>query len=360
MRKKRTKKTPSETVEEEILEEELIEDTTNPPKDETPRTNQNYRKKPDYTDYGESVEEMEDDEEYEDDRSRKKFIIIAIIVSIAIALIGIFVYRSLSSAEQSEQNVPTEAQNSITESTPTDTEGSEAFQEIKDPDMDSEQPAEEEPIEEDSPDITSSPLPTATPKPLPTATPSPTPSIPEPTDSYVTSIPEDEDTLTVTTETADTVMIGDVRFREMANISSVENCGWVCSGSADYDWFVNEACTGADPMIGEGTKVFISIGLNDISRYTEYAVAISNQSAEWMERGAEVYFVAVGPVASDSGISNNDICTFNTYMYQNLEIPFIDAYNYLVENGFESMDDQSTSYTESTTLALYDYISQFS
>lgn len=161
------------------------------------------------------------------------------------------------------------------------------------------------------------------------------------------------------TRTASVVMIGDIRFREMANISEIENCGWACSSSADYDWFFNNACPGADAMIASGTKVFISVGLNDIERYAEYAVTIKEMAAKWQERGASVYFVAVGPVAPESGVSNNDICTFNTYMFQNLDIPFIDAYNYLVSNGFSSVSDQSKSYSDETTLALYNYIIQF-
>lgn len=41
-------------------------------------------------------------------------------------------------------------------------------------------------------------------------------------------------------------------------------------------------------------------------------------------------------------------------MYQNLNIPFIDAYNYLVEQGFETTDGQT--YTDATSKTIYDYL----
>ena len=67
--------------------------------------------------------------------------------------------------------------------------------------------------------------------------------------------------------------------------------------------------------------------------------------------------MSVGPVAKDSMISNQQIADFNTYMFQNLDkevVPFIDAYNYLVENGFSTNDGQV--YDSATNISLYGYL----
>ena len=109
-----------------------------------------------------------------------------------------------------------------------------------------------------------------------------------------------------------------------------------------------------DTKIGNGTKVFINMGINDIDNYQAYASSINTKAKEWQDKGASVYFVAVGPVSAESTTSNQKISTFNTYMYQNLSIPFIDAYNHLVSSGFSTTDGQD--YDEATSTELYNYL----
>lgn len=113
----------------------------------------------------------------------------------------------------------------------------------------------------------------------------------------------------------------------------------------------------ATEYIGKGTKIFINIGLNDLFQSANYVTAINEQAKAWGEKGADTYFVSVGPVAAASTIRNTDICDYNTYMYQNLQIPFIDMYNYLVQNGFDCTDTEN--YTDATNTVIFSYLSQF-
>ena len=214
--------------------------------------------------------------------------------------------------------------------------------------------------------------PTSTPKPLPTATPSATPYPEETDDDYndeyndgYTDSQVDEinnngdDSISAgeaaeNSEPADIIFLGDLRVRSMANVATGESALWECSSSATYSWLADTAYPDVDARVGEGTQVFISMGINDLTMYQSYTTSINAKAAEWEEKGAKVYFVAVGPVSQTSETANADIMTFNTYMYQNLNIPFIDAYNYLVEQGFETTDGQT--YTDATSKTIYDYL----
>ena len=161
----------------------------------------------------------------------------------------------------------------------------------------------------------------------------------------------------VTQAPAGVIFVGDSRFRAMANIATDNSDLWECSSTGDYNWLTGTAFTDVDPRVGKGTKVFISIGINDLTQYQSYASAIVAKAQEWNAKGATVYFVSVGPVGSDSYILNQDIVNYNTYLYQsfaNAGVYYIDAYNYLVQAGYDTTDGEN--YTDATSMALYNYI----
>lgn len=295
-------------------------------------------------------EEYDDYDDYDDDdddgsgKEKIKIIVIAIIIAVLIAIAGIFMYQKLTKEEEPQNN---EVEQQVHQEQQTETEAEET-----------EELTTEEYVEETEEDT---PIPTSTPKPLPTATPTPTPF---PTDEPVVPEYDDEyndeydntDMMNAepTQEPAGVVFIGDLRFRSMANVATNGTDLWECSASGDYSWLISTAYPDAERKIGKGTKVLISMGLNDLADYQAYADSINAKAQEWKNKGASVYFVAVGPVSSTSLTSNQDIVNFNTYMYNNLDIPFIDAYNYLVQAGFETSDGQT--YTDATSTALYNYI----
>lgn len=330
-------------------------------------------------------EEEEDDYDYDDDDDeeegggKKKIIIIAIIVAAAVAAAGVCTYQKLKGnnegTHQEQQaaevtETPTPEADSASEdsdyeedfgddSTETDDSADSA-----DTDSDS---AYDSADEDDSTDENDA-LPTSTPKPLPTATPMPTdvPDTEENADDVdvnnETGSTEAESTGDTTVadsdsqsqEPAGVIFLGDERFRTMANYASGQSDLWECSASGDFSWMTDTAYPDVDTKIGNGTKIFISMGINDLDNYQAYASSINTKAKEWQDEGASVYFVAVGPVSAESTTSNQKISTFNTYMYQNLSIPFIDAYNHLVSSGFSTTDGQD--YDEATSTELYNYL----
>ncbi len=325
-----------------------------------------------YVDYDGDYDDDDDDDDDDDGNSKKTKIIIISAVAIAalIAIGGFFTYKKLTAENKANREQTIESQ--IEEETQEEMVEQEATESTETETSDEEDAEAVEEDAENSEDVIveDTPIPTSTPKPLPTATPTPIESEhveqeetePGPaeigTQEYYESLEEEQGSLTADqNKTYKVLFVGDSRFRKMANVVPSNEYGWVCSMDGDYNWLTDTVYSNIDGAIGKDTKIFINIGLNDLSSSVAYATSLNEKATEWQNKGAKVYFVSVGPVAADSSISNQDICNFNTYMYNNLSIPFIDAYNELVSKGFTTEDYEA--YTAETSLALYNYICSF-
>lgn len=329
----------------------------------------------------EDEEEYEDDDEYDDDYDndegggKTKIIIIAVVIATAVAAAGIFMYNKITKDNEAEQ----QRQEQIEQQAQAD-EAQKKIQEANEAEAkkNAEENQDVNDEEEETPTPTEEPVATSTPKPLPTATPTVTPFPEETATDDVYHTPDDNDGVVdvsnegttggisndtentqpeVTQAPAGVIFVGDSRFRAMANIATDNSDLWECSSTGDYNWLTGTAFTDVDPRVGKGTKVFISIGINDLTQYQSYASAIVAKAQEWNAKGATVYFVSVGPVGSDSYILNQDIVNYNTYLYQsfaNAGVYYIDAYNYLVQAGYDTTDGEN--YTDATSMALYNYI----
>lgn len=372
---------------EEEIEEEIEEESPKKPESQKPKLTKSSKpqkepkkkakkKQEEYED----EEEYEDDDEYDDDYDndegggKTKIIIIAVVIAAAVAAAGIFMYNKITKDNEAEQQRQEQIeQQQQVEDTQKEIQAENEAEAKKNAE---ENPDAEE--EEATPTPTDEPAATSTPKPLPTATPTVTPFPEETTDDDVYHTPDDNDGVVdvsnegttggisndtentqpeVTQAPAGVIFVGDSRFRAMANIATDNSDLWECSSTGDYNWLTGTAFTDVDPRVGKGTKVFISIGINDLTQYQSYASAIVAKAQEWNAKGATVYFVSVGPVGSDSYILNQDIVNYNTYLYQsfaNAGVYYIDAYNYLVQAGYDTTDGEN--YTDATSMALYNYI----
>ena len=281
-------------------------------------------------------------------------------IAAAVAAAGIFMYNKITKDNEAEQQRQEQIeQQQQVEDTQKEIQAENEAEAKKNAE---ENPDAEE--EEATPTPTDEPAATSTPKPLPTATPTVTPFPEETATDDVYHTPDDNDGVVdvsnegttggisndtentqpeVTQAPAGVIFVGDSRFRAMANIATDNSDLWECSSTGDYNWLTGTAFTDVDPRVGKGTKVFISIGINDLTQYQSYASAIVAKAQEWNAKGATVYFVSVGPVGSDSYILNQDIVNYNTYLYQS----FANA-------GYDTTDGEN--YTDATSMALYNYI----
>ena len=96
-------------------------------------------------------------------------------------------------------------------------------------------------------------------------------------------------------------------------------------------------------------------GLRPCANVNDYISYINSKAAEWGNRGAQTYFVSVGPVQNDPYCSNAEIESFNAAMQANLSgVTYIDVYSHLVSEGFSTVD--GTHYPDSVSVDIYNYI----
>lgn len=140
-------------------------------------------------------------------------------------------------------------------------------------------------------------------------------------------------------------------MRDAVNDDSI----WSCLSSMGYDWMVSTGVPQVEDQIEDNTAVIILMGVNDLYHVNDYVSYINSKAAEWGNRGAQTYFVSVGPVQNDPYCSNAEIESFNAAMQANLSgVTYIDVYSHLVSEGFSTVD--GTHYPDSVSVDIYNYI----
>ncbi len=138
---------------------------------------------------------------------------------------------------------------------------------------------------------------------------------------------------------ADVLIIGDSRCVMMKNATGGGGCSWICQISKGYKWLSETAIPEADEMIGNGTKVVIALGVNDVGNVNKYAALVNAKASEWAEKGAVTYYVSVNPVSNNARVSESQVEFFNSKIQGQLSgIKWIDTHSYLMENGFNATD----------------------
>lgn len=131
------------------------------------------------------------------------------------------------------------------------------------------------------------------------------------------------------------LFIGDSRTCQMRAATGGGKCGWVCEYSTDYDWFQKTGVPTADPLIGAGTKVVICMGVNDPGSLYSYANLVNQKAAEWVARGAKVYYVSVNPVTTPYEDKTVSIDSFNATMPTLLaNVRWIDTASVIKQGGY--------------------------
>ncbi len=149
-------------------------------------------------------------------------------------------------------------------------------------------------------------------------------------------------------EPSSVLIIGDSRSVMMKNATGGGGCSWICKIGKGYKWFESTALPEADDMIGNGTRVVITLGVNDIGNVNRYARLVNAKAAEWAERGAVTYFVSVNPVQNIASVTEDQVVFFNDTIRAQLEnVRWIDTHSYLMNNGYTLTDglhfDNATS-----------------
>ncbi len=154
---------------------------------------------------------------------------------------------------------------------------------------------------------------------------------------------------------ADVLIIGDSRSVMMRNATGGGGCNWICQNSKGYKWLVSTALPEAEELIGNGTKVVIALGVNDVGNVNRYAALINEKAKEWADKGATTYYVSVNPVTDNARVSEASVQFFNSTISGNLTgVKWINTHDYLMSDGFNATD--GVHYDNATSKKIYQAI----
>lgn len=151
------------------------------------------------------------------------------------------------------------------------------------------------------------------------------------------------------------ILIGDSRCVQMQSAVNGGGCTWICENGKGYKW-LNETAIGlADPAVGNGTKVVFCLGVNDPGNVRNYAQLVNEKAAEWLARGAIVYYVSVNPVWENPYVTQAQVDNFNNTMPGLLSgVIWVDTQSWLKENGCRIVD--GLHYDDATSINIFNLI----
>lgn len=139
---------------------------------------------------------------------------------------------------------------------------------------------------------------------------------------------------------AGVIMVGDSRFVQMqANIGE-NSCTWIAENGKGYNWFNENAVVRIDGCVGKGSKILINLGVNDPGHVNDYIALVNVKAAEWVEKGAKVYYASVNPVWDNPYTTEEQVEYFNSQMQAGLsgDVHWIDSHSYLNSIGYRLVD----------------------
>lgn len=158
------------------------------------------------------------------------------------------------------------------------------------------------------------------------------------------------------TQSSEVIFVGDSRTVQMLEATQDTQCSWIGESMRGYEWFVNIGIPLIDATAGEGSKIVVQVGINDLSRAAEYAQILNQKAVEWASQGAQLYVVSVNPLDFHQTISDPMIVQFNAVMQHSLlpEILYFNTYQFLVDNGYHTVD--GIHYNAETYQRIYHYM----
>lgn len=154
---------------------------------------------------------------------------------------------------------------------------------------------------------------------------------------------------------AGVIMVGDSRFVQMKNSVGDNPCTWIAESSKGYKWFSENAIPRIDSCVGNGSKILINLGVNDVGNLQKYITLVNAKAEEWVGKGAVVYYSSVNPVWENPYVTEEQVEYFNSQMQSNLSgnIHWLDSHSYLISTGYRLVD--GLHYSTETYQNLYAY-----
>lgn len=154
---------------------------------------------------------------------------------------------------------------------------------------------------------------------------------------------------------AGVILVGDSRFVQMQENVGPNSCTWIAENAKGYKWLSETAMPRIDGCVGKGSKILINLGVNDPENARNYAELINAKAAEWVNKGAKVYYASINPVWENPYTTKEEVEAINSYLQSNLSanVHWIDSYSYLNSIGYKLVD--GLHYSAETYQNIYAY-----
>lgn len=149
--------------------------------------------------------------------------------------------------------------------------------------------------------------------------------------------------------------IGDSRTCGMKNSIS-KQVNWTCESGKGLTWLKQTAIPNKEKALKNNHRVIIMLGVNDLSKASDYATYINEKAKKWAEDGIKTYFVSVNPTEGSYDKYNSKIDSFNSTIKSSLssDVKYVDTNSYLKTEGFTTTD--GLHYDSSTYISIYNKI----
>ncbi len=151
------------------------------------------------------------------------------------------------------------------------------------------------------------------------------------------------------------IFVGDSRTVQMQMAVGSADKIYIAKIGEGYNYFKNTALPQIYANAGNGTKMIINFGVNDLANASKYIKLVNDNIDAWTNAGMTVYYASVTPVGNIQNVSNAQIEAFNSRLQAELDprVNWIDSYSYLQQTGFSSAD--GLHYSADTYRSIYSY-----
>lgn len=154
------------------------------------------------------------------------------------------------------------------------------------------------------------------------------------------------------------ILVGDSRTVAMkeAMSSSADSTVYIAKEGEGYKWFQETGLAELKSALAESPSktVVFNLGVNDVENISLYLTLYKELVQTYPD--AAFYFMSVNPVNEEKtkGITNAQIQNFNGSLQEIFSTRYLDCYNYLIQNGFDTVD--GLHYTQDTSKAIHQFL----
>ena len=154
---------------------------------------------------------------------------------------------------------------------------------------------------------------------------------------------------------ADIIFVGDSRFVQMKRSVGQNPYTWIAEAGQGYKWFNETAVAKIDNCVGNGSKIVINLGVNDLGNMQKYLTLVNAKAEDWTSKGATVYYSSVNPISEYRYTTEDQVENFNSQLQSGLSenVHWIDSHSYLNSIGYNLVD--GLHYNNETYQNLYAY-----